>query len=316
MFNAERIVSLAGNLVEHSREPLRLYWLRVPDGNRDELATEIESCRGRVPIVPVVLRQPLFRDPNTIPNDIHQLLADAKKAFDGVDHRDCAHGVVIVVLARNPFDLPQVGSPVVLPDWFPRAPRTEVFVRIADFGEDVEAVLLNADEVRREDLASRLCCLERALVKRLRRVAQAEPRKSQGFFDDVRGYVGESATVDTVLHGYLSHVEGVQNPQAYRPTVKDARPLSSHLIRLTLKSSPDDLSKVGGKLASALDIPPGAILRPPLFAVLLRPATQIPEPAKSGHSLLLVALIYSTSRDLRRALADAEVLISALDVSP
>jgi hypothetical protein len=336
MFDANRIVSLAADAIAEKKEALRVYWLALPDGSRDELARAIEQCRDEVPIVPVVLRQALFRDANTIPDDIHRLLNDTKAGFDRLDPKACTHGIVLLLLARTTFDLPQVGSSIILPSWFPATGGAEVFVRIADFGEEIETVLLNADEVRKEDLAKRLYSLERGLVTRLQIVAQRTPAKSAKFLEEVRGFTGATATADSVLQGYTRHLDNVSNPLGYRPTVKDARPLSSHLIRLALRSSPDELARVGERFAWALDLQPEMVLRPPLFAVLLRPASQLSEPAKSGHALLLtlygsyqflngaahagdyprfpVALIYSTSRDLRRALADAEVLVSAMGV--
>ena len=121
------------NLGSRSREPLRVFWVRVR-GDRNAFERELMNLRAQFPLVPWVLRKPaLFQNPNSVMSDVLQVLNDARKEIQAVQNAATkAGGVDLVLLGRTDLKLADTSSPILLPDWFPIAPRQTPTTRIED----------------------------------------------------------------------------------------------------------------------------------------------------------------------------------------
>ena len=145
--------------------------------------------------------------------------------------------------------IPQVSSPVMLPDWFPVQPGREVYVRLLALADKVEVALLNAEEARVERLSELLFNLESMLAKRLVHTFTQNPRSLKRLVSEFETVLpDEPGSEKELVDGFRKHLSGVGSPRAYRPSVRKATSLSALLIRLVMKKSPDGIGK-GGRRA-------------------------------------------------------------------
>ena len=334
MPTADRALALVQTVRARADERITLFWVKVDGPSRQAFAEEIRSKRGSLPLVPIILRKQLFLSPNMVLSDFLVLIEENRETVCALDPSLCRNGLCILLLARDAFRLPQVSSPALLPTWFPVWGGKEVFIRIRDFDSDIEVILLNAAEARIDDLASLLFDLDGAMAHRMRVVNSRNPDKAVEFINLIASLSKPPASPTAVLENHIAHRTTVAEPRGYRPTLKDAQSLTSQLLRLVLKTAPDGLAKVSQSLASALDLPADFVVRPPLFAVMMRPVQTLDSRAKTCHSILLgvygayqlltgaahfgdypsfpVGLIYASSRDLRTFLQDARREFEAL----
>ncbi len=328
-----RVVELINEMPWLAEEAIRVLWVRLVDGGRDGFAAAIESSRGAAAIVPVVIRERLFVDGNMVLSDFVKLVTSNRSAFErlAAERHD---RLSIVVVAREELRLPQVGSPVVLPEWFPVNGGKEVHFRLSDLAVRVEVDLLNCDEARIEDTAAALFELECVVAERLEQVQRQAAAVQEGLWSLLFEAKELKVPRSDILQMFRQHCEGVVNPRAYRPSVANGKSLGSRLLRLVLKSSPDQLAIASDVCAKALMCQEEVVLQPSLFAVMLRPVRRPTQAAMSCHALLLafyggyqfvtgaahageypgypLALIYSTSMDIRRSLRASVVYIRQL----
>ena len=335
-FKASRMVALVQEELERSEEPLRVYWHEISEGSRTEYARELVAVRGNVPVVPIVLGGDLFSNANALLSDLNLLLGQNRRSFNSVT---CGAGgrVCVMLLTRSRLAVPQVSSPVVLPHWFPVHAGREVHVRLVVFADAIEVVLLNAEEARVERLAELLYELEAVLVERVEDVSGRRSSDGDRLFQQFDLLLtGRRKQRADFFAEWRGHLAATRNPRAYRPSVRSSVSLVSLILRLVLKSSPDEMGKVGRGLAAAIGVGGDGVLRPPLLSVLLRPSGEQAPGARVGHAVLLTIygayqfitgaahageypafslnLIQSTSRDLCRALQDSAELIRSLAV--
>ena len=123
---------VADDLRSRPREPLRVFWVRVP-GDRDGFERDLKRLRGQSPVVPWVVRRAVLQNPNSVMSDVSGILNDAREEIEVVrDAAAKAGGVDLVLLGRDDLKLADTSSPILLPDWFPAAPGQTPAVRIRD----------------------------------------------------------------------------------------------------------------------------------------------------------------------------------------
>jgi hypothetical protein len=333
MYSPRRVVELINEMPWLADEVIRVLWVRIVDGGRDEFAAAIEASRGNASIIALVIRERLFVDGNMLLADFVKLVTANRPAFERLTaerHKTLS----ILVLAREELRLPQGGSPVILPEWFPVSGGKEVHFRISDLAVRAEVDLLNCEEARIEDTAAALCELESVIVRRLQQVQSQASDAQEALWLLLFETKELKAPRADFLAMFRQHCESVVNPRAYRPSVANGKSMGSRLLRLVLKSSPDQLATVSDACAAALRFSETAILQPSLFAVMLRPVRRPSQAAMSCHAMLLafysgyqfvtgaahageypeypLALIYSTSMDIRRSLRASIAYINQL----
>jgi hypothetical protein len=329
MLDPARVIDVVRQKVSGSAEPLHVLWCRVEDESRTQFALNLKAGRAELALIPVVVRVPIFVDPNAILSDFNRVLSDQRDEIAALGS-SARPPIAIVLLARDDFRLSQTGSLVVLPDWFPSLGGTEVYVRIRDLLSDLEVIRFNAPEARAEDVAAYLHRVECAVVSRVGTVFNADPRNLDVLWADLaslRGSGRDRKTLEELLSAYLGHVDRITEPRGYRPSLKAKTSMLSDLLSLVQRSSPDQLLGLSKALRAALSVPPNVETRIPMVAILLRPTELMDAPVRFCHSLLVsiyggyqflnaaahaseypmvsAAFLYLNSRDLRLALQHA-----------
>ena len=308
---------------------LHVFWIKLPEEDRDEFASALQRARGDWPLVPVILRTSgLFRDPNAVMNDVTFILHEVKD--DIMTIVDCARrwrGVDLVVLSRSELRLAVTSSPLRLPEWFPVMPGQTIAAYINDLTWSVR-VRLSDEVVALNDLRRILYELDKALLARMQETWKADHRQTQALWDRIRRQ--DENDIELALQGIDTRLRGITNPSDFRPSTSRSPTMAGRLWFEANRNSPDRLRKVAEALARALRAERldtgdddasliGVLNRPsaPIedvgtrwtfhLIVTLRSACQLVSAAAHAdeYPLFPDVLLRSTSLDLRRFLDDA-----------
>lgn len=315
-------------------ERLRVLWLRLSDEGRRSFASRLDCVQGGEAIVSVILREPGFVSANAVLSDVSRLIDVNREAIERVP-TEGLEKLSLVILSKDDFRLPQIGSPIVLPSWFPILRGLESSFRICDLVQQAEVSMLNCPEVRSEHLAELVLDLETALVERLCAMQSSRPGEMSKFIQVACGVVGPNGEAVALVDEFRAHVDAAAaNPRVYRPDGSRMSSLATRLIRLVLNNSPKDLAKHAGSLASNIGDTGVVSIKPSLIAAMMRPGSRLEVAQANMHSVLLslyqayqlmngsahagefgaypVSLLYATSSDARRSLLDAARFVRSL----
>jgi hypothetical protein len=312
-----------------SPSEVNAYWMAVTEGRQD-YTDQLRKELANDPVEVVVIRDDRFTNPNAILSDFVDLVEENRNACaQCVRHEDTRCGFVLI--SRAELSIPQVSSPIALPEWFPLGGGTTLSMRIEDLTWAAE-LPLGADEVRLGDLSEMLVDLDRTVLQRLSEVRHDDPRKANGVLEVLKD---KDEAIRDVLGNALDAREQITTPSAFRPSIRGSS-LISRLWRVTQIRSAEQLVSPAANLADGLDLP-GEMEKSwheSLAFVLRRPSggERIPRERFARNLLLTIGatcqlltagahsddyahypipLLRTMSHDLRRALGDAESVIAA-----
>ncbi len=323
---------VADDLRSRPREPLRVLWVRVP-GDRDDYKRDLTRLRGQSPFVPWVLRRAVLQNPNSVMNDVSEILNDAREEIEAVrDAAVKAGGVDLVLLGRDDLKLADTSSPILLPDWFPAAPGQTPPVRIEDITWSAR-VPFSDPTVALDDLRRILHDVDDALTNRLQASLETDRRIADALWNHI-GRKDES--IDDALERMKTYLHKVSNPAAYRPSRAPGRSTMVSLLWAHANSkAPDAVRKTAKALADGLRIEDDDVDRDDasLVAVLNRPSSRMDARVQWAFGLIVTVrgacqlvtaaahadeyppfgaqLLQSTSLDLRSFLNGAAVRLRA-----
>lgn len=328
-YSPSRIVELVRAVPWRPDARLRLFWVRCPQGSRDDLATALKISIGSESVVPIVLRSAAFGNANAVLSDVLELFEANRAALEALAE-SAPDQLTVLVLARDEFRLVQASSPITLPAWFPICAGKDTSFLISDLAHTAEVKPVNCPETRLAHVAELVFRLEEALVDALGQIERSDPIRLVG----VVQVLMPSADIDVAgavaaLRQFEAHIAAsTSEPRAYRPNAADgSKFLGARMLRLTLNSSPKQLANTAANLASGFNDNGTRVLKQPFFGIFWRPAAPMAERVVNWHSILAgyfeayqlinaashagdfpafpVALQYAHSLDLRRFLHEA-----------
>ena len=268
-------VDLIGEILRDSdhHAPLLLYWVAV-NGDRDQVAREMERARGHEPIVPWVLRSAGFDEPNAVGVDAEMLLEHAKADILAVSEVARVTGrLAVVVLSRRELGMSVSSSPILLPRWFPVDGGLTVTARIRDLTWSVKVPISDrASSV--SELQRLLFELDSVMLVRAKRRALKDERHFRGLLDRI----GVEGKIKDVFLSFEAGHSRTVNPSAFRPSAKGGT-LVGALWGYVNATSPDKLVRGAKALKAAFDIvgtEGGEVM--PMQGVLNRPSNVISDP--------------------------------------
>lgn len=312
-------------------ENLRIFWINLSQDSRAEFSASIKEVKEDHAIVPLIIREAGFFSANAVLSDVNRILDINRKEFDFLQNSKIKK-VTLLLLAKDDFRLPQISSPIILPDWlFILGPRETSF-RIADLAHSAESDLLNCPESRVADISSLLYELEREIIFRLQKVEDSFASK---FVAQLLGISIEKIDSSFYIGEFLKNINDVDDSRAYRPSAAEKiNSVSSKIIRLCIRSSPKELALHARILAEGMVDESMTKIKPTIFSVMLRPTEKLNSATRNWHAILTsvyqayqvmngaahageyepypVNLIYSSSVDLRRFLSEARIYIEDL----
>ena len=229
---------------------LSVYWVRLSD-SRDEFQGELRQMRGEWPIVPWILRTPgVFRDPNSVMNDVAEVLENARSDIVSVAaNARNKNGVELVLLSRTELRLAITSSPILLPDWFPVMPGQTATARINDLTWSVR-VSVSDGVVACDEIQRILHELDLAMVVRLQESQRSDHRRIQALWAAIRRK--SEPDVGSTLAGIRATLGEIENPAGFRPSTTRNPTVVGRLWYLANKTSPDGLRRKARALADAL----------------------------------------------------------------
>lgn len=333
-YTPERAKELISQLPWTNGEKLRVLWLRLSGEGRRDFGARLQCVQGDEAIVPVILREPGFVSANAVMSDVNRLIDVNRSDIERIPTEGLKR-FSLVILAKDDFRLPQIGSPIILPTWFPVLGGVESSFRIGDLAQQSEVSMLNCPEIRVEHLAELIFDLESALVERLHELRMLRPDKVSLFIKSACGVAGSDQETAALVDAFRLHLHGVgSNPRAYRLDASRMTSLATRLVRVVLSNSPKELAKQSSGLAANIGDTGIISIKPSLIAAMLRPGTRLEVAQANMHAILVslyqayqlmngaahageygnypISLLYSTSNDLRRFLVDAARFIRSL----
>ncbi len=237
---------------------LSVFWVCVSSG-RDDVALELNRLRGTLALVPHVLRTGGFVDPDSVMNDVSDVLNRARDDIQALNEvaRE-RQGIDLVVVSHRELSLANTSSPVELPEWFPVRPGQTAPVRIEDLTWSA-AVALSDGASQLDDLRRILYEVDRALLVRLRASRERDRRRTQSLWDSIlsRGTTGGGISEEFIseeLERIAGTLEAVRNPTGYRPSASKNPTVIGKLWAHANKTAPDGLLSTAKALAKALDV--------------------------------------------------------------
>lgn len=337
MVDPNRLAESVRFRLDKSSHAVTAYWVRV-SGDRESYLAEFSGHIGDDPIVPLIVRGPMFDNPNSVLADLVELISQNRSAFGFLASArerpptKCA----IVLLARSELSVPQASSPVNLPEWFPVSGGQTVYTVIEDLTWTADGPL-NAPETSEERLCEALFSLEAAILRRLTRVHTSDHNAGNALLQLIRRQITPPEGLIDIVTGAEQFRTEVRNPSAFRPSVREGRSITARLWKVVAVSSFDQLGGPSRALASALGLFGGPLLgfHEAIVSVMSRPSNRDPtEQVRFARNLLMttasvcqlvtaaahadsygsypVALLRMLSFDLRSSMNSSENLLNIL----
>ncbi len=250
--HANRIVECVLQDATIKQEPLSVYWVKV-NSSRQNIIEEIHQTISELPIVAVSPKHQGFENPNALLAEFSNLLRENKEL---IKNRLCektkTENIVILIVSYTDLKVPQIASPIELPEFIPKIGGTVYPVTIFNLNRDFSA-LLDCEESNSGGIAFSLYSIERAILTRMRAIYEKDKRIGESFFAKVK----KNTTVekyDDYLDICQKHSDNVINPHAYRPSTRLPNSILSALVRFGYQSGPETLTQFANSVQKALSI--------------------------------------------------------------
>jgi hypothetical protein len=297
MLTAGQVVDLARERLTRTRETVVGLWVTAGTGDRDQLKAEIEAQRGDMPFVTAILRGRLFEDPNRFSSDFVSLLEQCREDIEHVvllGTHTAPPILCVLILSRTDLSAPQLGSPAVLPTWFPFMPGEQVSGSVVNLFAATE-VALNSEYCQVGELCRELFLMEGATLRRLRLIVDQACSRNQSEIMKL-GFTGRDD-----FRAFLACAESslslVRNPDCFRPSARKGDTWVGRVLRMASGSNPDELAAKGDALAGLLQLEEITGEGQSLVGVLLRPTNREPHAHSNGDvARNLLVTIYAGSQ--------------------
>lgn len=278
MPNGQELVLRAIEVIERRRAEgrpgLEAYWAAVPEG-RQRFATALESASpGQFRVIAIVVGNG-FQNPNAVIDDFVAVVTSCRSRVEAVNA-----SLVFVLVSRGPLDVPNVGSPVPFPDWFPGLGGLVCDVRIVDLFRQIR-VSFRAREAALDELHEAVYEWDKALACLLARCSSPQRREALRL---LRGGHG----ADDGLGAAQACLASVSDPTAYRILLGGGRTPAAWCVHLFSKTAPTALPGLAQDLAIHLGVGEQANGSESVAAVLARSPKDFSAGAWHVHDALIV----------------------------
>lgn len=250
-------------------------WLSC-SGSRDDLVRKLKYCDQRGAVVPLVVRTASFNDPNTLLSDMEDIIESNREEFCGevADSISCGGRCVIVLLGKRELGVPQISSPMQLPNWFPLSAGQSMDLCIDDLSWSGRRGIGSA--ATRIDLIARsLYDLEDQLCKRMSVVYGRAHNAGSAWMAIAHRMGFPNERIATYLESCRTTLNRITVPHAYRPSMKGGVSVVGTIWCIGTRESIPNVARAADALGMAiaseeLVIPEYA---ESLYSVLARPTS-------------------------------------------
>lgn len=235
-------------------EDIEAFWIEST-GSRQQLATELQGLAEDLPILVTTVVRGRFIDPNGIVDDLSLTILENEAWFTPGRRELVIRGqkFSIVLVSKRPLGVPQISSPVSLPDWFPLWPGRLLTANITSVFSSI-TISLASQDIPLAAINNALFALEQSLCNRLDAVLRSAPSASGPLMSVVVGSTSTSASLADLI---ASSRLGLQSRTGdeFRPGgAADSGFIVSQLARIWRDCNPKDRQKLAAHAADALGL--------------------------------------------------------------
>ena len=211
-----------------------------------------------LPILTAAVQKGSFDDPNGIIDDLAKLISDHSEWF-GDGNRVAIikeEKFSLVLVSKRALGVPQISSPVTLPDWFPLWPSRLLTIKIQSITDLVD-ISVGSPDVPVGHLNESLYLLEVALCARFLSVFQRTPAVSAKLLVRGGGSKGPADLMGMVAQSEAGRGSGA--PKDFRPGGGATSPyFVSYLFRQWWECSHKGIHALAVDISDALGIHSGS----------------------------------------------------------
>jgi hypothetical protein len=249
--------TIAASLIrfhEEQTEDIEAFWVESST-SRQELVSELDALVEGLPILVATVAKGRFADPDGVVDDLNVTILDNEEWFTPTRRelivRDEKFSIVLV--SKRPLGVPQLSSPVELPDWFPLWPSRLLTTNIKSVYASITLSLASQD-IPEAAINDAMFELEKALGARLESVIQS----SATAIDQLQAAIANHKDAPTSVVGLVaSSKEALKSRTGaeFRPGGSVGSDfIVSHLARLWRDCPPKDRQSLATSAAEALGL--------------------------------------------------------------
>jgi hypothetical protein len=243
MLNPSTIAQSLIRLHQDQTEKIEAFWVET-SGSRQQLKTELSALFFGHPILVALVEKDRFDDPNGVCDELNLTIQENREWFTS-DIRQLIgeqQKFSLILVSKRPLAVPQMSSPVELPDWFPQWPSQILTTEVKSILSSITMSLASL-EIPQAAINGALFDLERELCRRLQLTAQAMPTAA----NELMAVVGTGAAPTTVANLIESSTQGLQS-----------RFIVSHLARVWRDCQPVQRQSLAAHASKALGLSPAS----------------------------------------------------------
>lgn len=238
---------------QEQSEKIEAFWIETT-GSRQQLKAELSMFFSGHPILVALVEKDRFDDPNGICDELNLTIQENKEWFKSDIRQLIAEQqkFSLVLVSKRPLAVPQISSPVELPDWFPQWPSEILTAEVKSVLSSI-TLSLASPEIPEAAINGALFDLERELCRRLQLTAQATPTAA----NELMALVGTGVAPTTVSALIASSKQGLQNRSSadFRPGGSiESGFIVSHLARVWRDCQPTQRQALAANASKALGL--------------------------------------------------------------
>lgn len=235
-------------------EDIEAFWVESST-SRQELVSALNSLTEGRPILVASVIKGRFIDPDGVTDDLNVTILEHEDWFTPVRReqiiRDQKFSIVLV--SKRPLGVPQLSSPVELPDWFPLWPSRLLTANVKSTNSSI-TISLASQDISEVAINNAMFELEQALGLRMDVVIQTSPEA----VNNLQAAIANNSSAPASISGLVaSSKAGLQlrTSEEFRPggAVGSAF-IVSQLARLWRDCPPKDRESLATSAADALGL--------------------------------------------------------------
>lgn len=249
--------TIADSLLRFHRQQtddIEAFWIESV-GSRQQLATEIQALVEGLPILVTIVPRNRFDDPDGIVDDLSLTIQENETWFTPARREQIIRyqKFTIVLVSKRPLGVPQLSSPVSLPDWFPLWPGRLLMTNVKSAIPSITLSLASSD-IPEAAINNAFFALEQSLCNRLDTVLQSTPSAADRLMTTVASNVSAPANIIGLV---ASSKLGLQSRSGdeFRPgAAVGSGFIVSQLARVWRDCPPKDRQQLASHAAEALGL--------------------------------------------------------------
>lgn len=239
---------------QQQTEDIEAFWVES-SGSRQQLVPELQALTEGRPILVTTVGSGRFADPDGIVDDLSLTIQENEAWFTPARReliiRDQKFSIVLV--SKRPLGVPQLSSPVSLPDWFPLWPSRLLTANIKSVFSSITLSLASSD-IPEAAINNALFMLEHATSNRLAAVLQSTPTAA----NQLMAAIANSPSAPASIAGLVASSKAgcqLRTGDEFRPGgAGDSDFIVSQLARVWRDCPPKDRQKLATHAADALGL--------------------------------------------------------------